>query len=120
MPGEDDLRENEEVVLEGRVGGDAVPVTGSVTGEPVELQVQPTFTPEQLAQDRSNRKARTAAQAFPAAAAVGLVVYVLMTYFGIDMNVDPKETLPPPEQVLGAGALATWGISVWMNREPKE
>lgn len=107
------------VAVAGRLEGEDVNVAGEVVGEPVELQVTPVFTEEQLAEDRSNRKARTAAQAFPAAAFVGLVVYVLLTFFGLDMNVDPNETLPPPEQVLAAGALVTWGIAAWMNREPK-
>lgn len=91
----------------------------AVTGELVQLDaVRPS--PAAMAADRSNRKARTAAQAFPAAAFVGLVVYVLLTFVGLDMNVDPQETLPPPEQVLAAGALVTWGIAAWMNRTPAE
>lgn len=109
------------VALEGRQpDGELVALEGEVDAEPIPLVATPVFTPEQLAADRSNRKARTAAQAFPAAAAVGLVVYLLLTFAGLDMNVDPSETLPPPEQVLAAGALVTWGISAWMNRDPGE
>ena len=72
-----------------------------------------------MAADRANRKARTAAQAFPAAAFVGLVVYALLTFAHVDMNRDPDKVDPPTEQVLGAGALVTWGIASWMNRTPK-
>lgn len=105
--------------LPGELPADAT-VVGQVVGEPVALQVQPTFTPEQLAADRSNRKARTAAQAFPAAAGVAFVVYLLLTFANVDMNRDPDKVDPPTEQVLGAGALVTWGISTWMNRTPKD
>lgn len=93
---------------------EGVPVTGTPT---TQTGVIPSDAA--MAADRSNRKARTAAQAFPAAAFVGLVVYVLLTFGHVDMNRDPDKTDPPPEQVLAAGALATWGIASWMNRAPR-
>jgi hypothetical protein len=89
----------------------------AVTGTPTTQQgVIPSDAA--MAADRSNRKARTAAQAFPAAALVALVVYLLLLGH-VDLNPDPKLTDPPTEQVLGAGALVTWGIASWMNREPR-
>lgn len=89
-----------------------------VFGEVVTLEaVSPS--PEQKAADRANRKSRTAAQAFPAAAFVALAVYVALL-LGADLNTDPETKEPPTEQVLGLGALVTYGVAVWMNRDPKD
>lgn len=94
---------------------EGVPVAGTLT---TQTAVVPTDAA--MAADRSNRKARTAAQAFPAAAFVALVVYALLTFAHVDMNTDPDVTQPPTEQVLGAGALVTWGLASWMNRAPRD
>lgn len=97
--------------------GTPTSVEGTVVGEPVQLQPIPLFTEEQLAADRKNRTARTAEQAFPAAFAVTVAVWILLLA-GLDLDPGEGNGLPPGVEAAWTGLL-TWLASKWMNRTPR-
>ncbi len=85
-----------------------------VPGELVTLDaIQPTD--EQVSADRSNRRSRTAGQAFSGASLVTVIVY-LLRLAGIDLNPLPDAEDVPAEVAAAAGALFTYLAAVWMNR----
>ncbi len=85
-----------------------------VPGELVTLDaIQPTD--EQVDADRSNRRSRTAGQAFSAASVVTVLVW-LMRLAGIDLNPLPDSDDIPAEVGAALGAVLTYLAAVWMNR----
>lgn len=92
----------------GEVEGEPVDVAGKVEGEPVALQVQPTFTPEQIREDGRNAVSRTDAQVWGGTGTVIVLRYLMGRYL--------KAHLPPDEVLLAAVALAAGVYARWMNR----
>lgn len=90
-------------------------VEGQVVGEPVALQVQPTFTAEQIEADRRNRISRTDAQAFSGAMVVTVAVWLLRLN-GVDLNPLPGQEDIPAEVGAAWGSIVTVLAGRWMNR----
>ena len=85
-----------------------------IPGELITLEaIQPSD--EQVDADRSNRRSRTAGQAFSGAALVTVLVW-LLRLAGIDLNPLPDSDDIPAEVGAALGALFTYLAAVWMNR----
>ena len=85
-----------------------------IPGELITLEaIQPSD--EQVDADRSNRRSRTAGQAFSGAAVVTVLVW-LLRLAGIDLNPLPDSDDIPAEVGAALGALFTYLAAVWMNR----
>lgn len=96
------------VPLEGELAGQPVAVEGVVADEPLELQVQPTFTPEQIKEDGKNRVSRTDAQVASGAGTVIVIRYLLQKYL--------PGHLPPDDVLLAMVAIAAGIYARWANR----
>lgn len=106
----------ERVALAAEVDGQPVDgVEGVVMDEPVNLQVQATFTPEQIEADRKNKISRTDAQAFTGSMVVTVVVWILRLR-GVDLNPLPGQDDIPAEVGGAWGAIVTVLVGRWMNR----
>lgn len=95
--------------VDAEVGGEPVELEGEVVDEPIALQAQPTFTPEQIKQDGVNAVSRTGLQVFGGANVVVVLHYLLERYL--------PAHLPPEVVLIEAVGLAGLGVAYLMNRK---